>query len=369
MIRSAVRALPRYSFTPHTGEGLIKLDQNEGPLDLPEELRARALERLAREAWNRYPELHPAAVERALAADKGWDADGVVVTNGSNVLLQALAIVAGIGRSVVTVTPTFSVYGLQARLLGAELIEVPLAEGFELPTDALLEAMRGRSGVVFLADPAAPTGNALDRDRLVRVSESAGDDWLIVLDEAYGDFAGSDHADLVAAHANAVSVRTFSKAVSLAGARIGYGLMAPALASEVRKALLPFSFSALQAAVALSVLEEPGYVEARVARARHERDRLADRLRALQGVTVYPSVTNFVLFRVPDAAAVFEGLLARGVVVRRQDHLPGLDGCLRVTAGLPHENAMFLDALEAALADSDSGPGGGSRPATELARG
>lgn len=350
-IRPDVRALSAYRFTPRSGDGIIELDQNEGPLDLPRELRERALRNVATAEWNRYPDVHPVGIEQAVARTYAWDANGVVVTNGSNVLLQALTIVAGIGRTVLTVTPTFSVYGQQARLLGATLKEVPLADGFALPTAALLEAMRASSGVLFLADPAAPTGNALDPDGLVRLLEAGGDDWLVVLDEAYGDFAGSDHRELVARFPNAVSVRTFSKAASLGGARVGYGLMAPAIATEVRKAVLPFSFSVLQEAVARTVLEEPGYVEERVLMARAGRNRILTALRGMPGVQVYPSVTNFVLFRVADAEAVHEGLEALGIVVRRQDHLPGLEGCLRVSAGMPEENEAFIAALARVLSD------------------
>ncbi len=348
-IRASVRELARYHFTPHADDQAIKLDQNEGPLDLPAELREQAIRRIAAADWNRYPELQPLSIEHAVAAKHAWPTDGVVVTNGSNVLLQALTIVAGIGQTVLTVKPTFSVYALQARLLGAELVEVPLAEGFALPTDALLEAMAGRRGVLFLADPAAPTGNQLARDGLLRLLEAAGDDWLVVLDEAYADFGRHDHAELVKRYPTAVSVRTFSKAYALAGVRLGYGLMAPALAGEVRKAVLPFSLSALQCAVGLTVLEEPSYVEARVALARSERDRLFQGMTSMDGVTAFPSSANFVLFRVADAAAVHAGLLDRGVVVRRQDHLPGLAGCLRVSAGLPAENDAFLLALGAVL--------------------
>jgi len=347
-IRPSVRALARYHFTPRTSS--VKLDQNESPFDLPEAVKAAALERMRADAWQRYPELHPRSLQRALAARHDWDPDGVVVTNGSNVLLQALVIVAGIGQTVLTVAPTFSVYGLQARLLGAELIEVPLGDGFALPGEALAAATVGRRGIAFVANPAAPTGNLHPRRALAPLLERAGEDWLVVLDEAYADFAGSDHLDLVAENPHLISVRTMSKAFAMAGARLGYGLMTADLAAEVRKAVLPFSLSGLQAAVALAALERPDYVRERVALTAQERARLFRGLTDTAGVEPFPSVTNFVLFRVRDAEAVYEGLLQRDVVVRRQDHLPGLSGCLRVSVGAPEENDAFLEALAAVLA-------------------
>jgi histidinol-phosphate aminotransferase len=342
-IRASVRALARYHFTPRTSS--VKLDQNESPFDLPDAVKAAALERLRSTAWQRYPELHPRSLEEALAQRHDWDPDGVVVTNGSNVLLQALVIVAGIGQAVLTVTPTFQVYGMQARLLGAELIELPLDDAFALPVRPLLDAMSGRRGVVFVANPAAPTGNVHPSEALQALLDRAGSDWLVVIDEAYADFAGVDHRDLVARYPQALIVRTLSKAFGLAGARVGYGLMRAELASEVRKGLLPFSLSSLQTAVALAALDHPRYIEERVALARRERDRLVEGLAAVPGVEPFPSRTNFVLFRAPNAERVHRGLLERDVAIRRQDHLPGLEGCLRVTAGAPDETDAFLDAM------------------------
>lgn len=348
-IRANVRALARYHFTPRT-EQAVKLDQNESPEDLPAALKDEVVRRIGASAFHRYPELHPVSLERALARKHGWDPEGVVVTGGSNVLLQALAIVAGIGQQVLTVSPTFSVYGLQARLLGAELVEVPLGAGFALPVEGLLGALHGGRGVAFLANPAAPTGNLFPAEAVRTLLDAAGDDWLFVVDEAYAEFAGSDHLALVRAHPTAGSVRTLSKAFALAGVRVGYGLFAPEVAAEVRKAVLPFAVSALQRAVASTVLEHPDYVAGRVARARAERDRIVRALEVMDGVEVFPSVTNFVLFRVADAEATYDGLLRRGVVVRRQDHLPGLAGCLRVSAGTAQETDAFLAALGDALA-------------------
>lgn len=347
-IRASVRALARYHFTPRTSS--VKLDQNESPFDLPAAIKEAALERFQASAWQRYPELHPQTLERAIAARHGWDADGVVVANGSNVLLQALVIAAGISQSVVTVAPTFAVYASQARLLGAELVEVPLLDAFALPGADLARAMAGRRGVVFVPNPAAPTGNLHGRDELTPVLERADDDWLLVIDEAYADFAGSDHSDVVAARPNRVSVRTFSKAFGLAGARVGYALTSPEVATELRKALLPFSVSSFQSAVALAALERPDYVAERVALAVRERERIEAALRSLPGAEPLPSVTNFVLFRVEQAERVHLGLLEHGVAVRRQDHLPGLHGYLRVTAGAPEETDAFLSALREVLA-------------------
>jgi histidinol-phosphate aminotransferase len=347
-LRAEVLGLPAYRFEAH--DAAIKLDQNEAPDDLPEALRSAVLERLAHQPWNRYPELHPQGLAERLGARHGWPADGVAVAGGSNVLIQAATIVAGIGRSVATVRPTFSVYALQARLLGANLVERPLGPGFALPTEALLEVLREGEGVAFVAAPMAPTGNAVAVRDLERLAEAAGDRWLLVVDEAYGEFAQVDHDALARAHPQVVRLRTLSKAFGVAGARLGYALAHPEVAVELRKALLPFAVSALQVAVAEAVLAAPEVVAARVARTVAERERLQAALASRPRVEVYPSVANFLLMRVDDAAAVYAGLLEHGVLVRRQDHLPGLTGCLRVSVGAPKENDAFLHAFDAVSA-------------------
>lgn len=344
-LRAEVLGLPAYRFEAH--DAAVKLDQNEAPEDLPAGLRRAALERLERQAWNRYPELHPQGLAARFGARHAWSADGVAVAGGSNVLIQAATIVAGIGRRVATVRPTFSVYALQARLLGATLVEVPLGPGFALPTAELEDVLRVGEGVVFVAAPMAPTGNGVAPADLERLAAAGGDRWMLVVDEAYGEFANVDHDELARAHPQVVRLRTLSKAFGLAGARLGYALAHPEVAVELRKALLPFSVSALQVAVAEAVLDAPDVVAERVERIVAERDRLSRALAAHRDVEVFPSVANFILMRVDDAAATYRGLLDRGVLVRRQDHLPGLAGCLRVSIGAPAENDAFLKAFDA----------------------
>lgn len=349
VIRDAVRRLPAYRFSHHPQS--VKLDQNEAPDDLSAELRAAVLSRLSDVAFNRYPELHPVTLENAVAARHDWDPAGVVVANGSNVLIQALIILSGLGREVVTVRPNFAVYAAQARILGAELSEHPLDARFALPMAELLADLEAGSGVLFLTDPAAPTGNAHPPEQIAELLQAARrrGTWLSVIDEAYSEFTGRDHLSLIRATENSVALRTFSKAAGLAGARLGYALTSPDVATELRKVLLPFSVSALQVATALAVLERPEVQQERVARLVAGRHYLAEAMSSLPGTAVFPSDTNFILFRVDDPAAVHAGLLERDVVVRRQDHLPGAAGCLRVNVGSEAENEHFLQALAESL--------------------
>ena len=340
-VRPEVLATPAYSFSAraHT----VKLDQNESPYDLPTTLKAEALARLSEVPSNRYPELVGESFRAALARRHAWDEAGLVVGGGSNTLIQAFVIACGLGRRVLSIAPTFSVYSLYANLLNAELTEVPLEGDFALPVEALRGELSRGQGVLFLANPAAPTGNVFAEEAIEELIQAAAPNWTVVLDEAYCQFSGTDLSHFTRTYPHVACLRTLSKAFGMGGVRLGFALAQPELAEQLQKVMMPFSVSSLQLAVGLTVLEHPDFVAERVAETLRERDKLARGLQTLD-VEVFPSETNFLLFRVVDAPRFYEALLARGVLIRRQDHLRGLSGCLRVSVGTPEENHAFLGA-------------------------
>ena len=341
-LRPDLLAAPAYHFTarPQT----IKLDQNESPYNLPDVLKEEVFERLRTLDFNRYPEINGYSLRQKLAEQLSWSAEGIVLSGGSNILIQALVMAAGIGRSVLSVKPTFSVYPLQAGLQGAKLLECALNKDFSLPLDDLKTHLANKQGVFFLANPAAPTGNLFSLETLEELAEASADNWLFVIDEAYCQFSGTDFSQLIERYPHVVCLRTFSKAFGLGGVRLGYALMQEKLAEQIQKVVMPFSVSVLQLAVGEVVLKNGDYTEARIQEALAERSKLFTHLQSLDDVTPYESATNFILFRVADAEAFYNGLLERNIVIRRQDHLPGLSGCLRVSVGKPEENEAFMTA-------------------------
>lgn len=345
-VRAAVRAVPAYPFTPLSAP--IKLDQNENPYDFPEELKAEALRRMAARPWNRYPDLHADTLRDAVARYEGWDPAGVVVTPGSNVLIKLLTELAGIGQTVLTVNPTFSVYTLEAELLGARLVQVPLNPDFSLPVAELRAALeREEPGVLYLTQPHAPTGHAdaeADVRALTEAAEAAG--WVVVLDEAYHQYSRTDYRGLVRGGPARLSLRTFSKAWGLAGVRVGYLLASPELAANLQKLVSAFNVNLLAQAALEVALEQPAYVQARVAEGVRERERVLAALANHPTCQALPSQANFFLLRTPDADAAYRHLLSRGIVVRRQDRLHLLAGCLRVAIGTPEENDALIAAVE-----------------------
>jgi len=326
-------------------EAPIKLDQNESPWDLPLDLKERAMARMRETPWNRYPDMHAEGVRALVARFQAWPEEGVVVAPGSNFLVLALALAA---NRVLDTSPSFAFYEGAARLAGTPFEAVPLEEGFALPVEGLLARMGAQAGVLFLALPHAPTGALFPEPEVRRLADRAREKgWLLALDEAYFQFSGTDHRGLARENPSVVLLRTFSKAFGLGGVRAGYLLAAPEVASSLQAMLPPFDVPVHTAAVLATVLEVPERAKEAAARLVAERDRMISALARHPTWVASPSRANFFLVRTPDAEAAWKGLLEAGVLVRRQDHLPGLRGCLRVSVGTPAENDVFLRAAAA----------------------
>jgi histidinol-phosphate aminotransferase len=340
-IRPAVTASPDYPFAPVNAP--IKLDQNEAAHDFPAHLKAKVLEKIAAAEWNRYPDLNSESIAASIGKFEQWPNDGIVVTTGSNVLISLLTQLAGIGQRVVTAKPNFALYALGANLLGATLIEVPLLPDYTMDMAGLQAASEQGVGVLYLPQPHAPTGSSLGMDAFETLVR-ARPNWVVVIDEAYHQYAGTDARSVARAHPNVVILRTFSKAWGLAGLRMGYALTSAHIASQLQKLVPPFASSILQAATLEVALANPSYVEQGVALAVAERERMQVALKAHPSWVALPSAANFILIRTPDAKRAREQLLAKGVLIRRQDSNVTLEGCIRVTIGQPHENDAFIAA-------------------------
>ena len=331
-------------------EAAIKLDQNESPWDLPEDLKERALERMRRAPWNRYPDMHAEGIRASVARFLDWPAEGIVVAPGSNFLVLALAQAA---NRILDTVPSFAFYEGAAHVTGTPYTSVPLAPGFGLPVDGLVREMdQGDAGVVFVATPHAPTGAIFPVPDVARIAEKSRErGWILAIDEAYCQFSGTDLRPLARENPRVVILRTFSKAFGLGGVRAGFLLAVPDVAAKIQAMLPPFDVPVHTAAVIETVLESPGRAAEVGARLAAERDRVIAGLASHPMWRPYPSRANFFLVRTPDAEAAWRSLLARGILVRRQDHLPGLAGCLRVSVGTPAENDAFLKAAFEAASD------------------
>jgi histidinol-phosphate aminotransferase len=241
----------------------------------------------------------------------------------------------------------FSAY---AALAGLEYVGVLLRPDFTLDTGAFLEAMeRHRPAVVFIAYPNNPSGNLFDEEAVAKVIAAAPG--LVVIDEAYHAFARKTFMTRLAEFPNLVVMRTLSK-LGLAGIRLGYAVGRPEWIREFDKVRSPYNVNSLTHAVAERILEHHDVLDAQAQSIVAERRRLDAELRKLPRITVFPSDANFILVRVPDAAAVFEGMRRRGVLIKNlHTGVPLLEGCVRLTIGTPEENRRCLAAFGEALAE------------------
>lgn len=315
-------------------------------------------------ACRRYPDPQPAALVDALAALYGVPRESLVVGRGSDeaidLVVRALCVP---GRDAVLATPpVFGMYAVSARLQGAPLLEVPLVdEGdrFRIDADAVIaSAVEQGAKVVFLCSPANPTGAAIPPEDIARIATALEGRALVVVDEAYAEFADGDGVlPLRARHRNLAVLRTLSKAHGLAAARIGTIAIDPALARVLRAVQAPYPLPAPCIALALAALSPDALAQtrARVATVRSERSRLRTALAASPGVRgVYATDGNFVLARFDDAQAAFDALLAAGIVVRDQRAARGLGDALRITIGTPAQNDRVLATLAARDASRDA---------------
>jgi histidinol-phosphate aminotransferase len=262
-------------------------------------------------------------------------------------------VTVGPGTRVVIPEPTFTLYALLTGILGGEAVRVPLTAELRYDVEALIEARRrGEAAVTVVCSPNNPTGTSLARHELERLCRAS--DGLVVVDEAYHEFSGETAAPLLEKNANLVVMRTFSKAMALAGLRVGYLLASPEIVREVNKARLPYNLNFFTQTAALAALEEHALLEETVRRLVEERERLLARLADVPGVRAWPSRANFFLLELLDASpqAVFDSLYRRGVLVRDVSSYPMLSRCLRVSVGTPDENEAFVRALGTALGEA-----------------
>jgi len=332
----------------------VRLNTNETPYPPPPAFYARLAARIRTLPLHRYPDRRALLLRTALGVRYGLPPERVWVANGSNEVLQQLfQAYGGPRRTLLLFRPGYSMHGLIAKVTLTPTATVDLDDDFALsPASAAAAVERVRPDIICIASPNAPTGVPVSREAVRALHDAGGA--LVVLDQAYGEFLDDDTADptsLLAELPRLVVVRTFSKAWRLAGARLGYLLGPDWVVDDIRKVRLPYHLDALSQAAGIVALELADEVTAHIAPLIAERERVRAALAALDGIEVFPSAGNFLLFR-SAVGDLWQRLLDRGVLVRDFSRQPRLEGCLRVTIGTPQENDAFLSALSACLEEA-----------------
>lgn len=343
-MRDDLRALEGYHSPQVTVD--VRLNTNESPFPPPAGWRDAFAAELSRVEWHRYPDRAAGELRAGIAALHGVRPDQVFAANGSNEVLQTLLLTfAGPGRTVATFEPTYQLHGHIARLTGATVAEGERAADFTLDLAEVRRVLaEAQPTVTFLCSPNNPTGLEEPESNVREVLRLAPG--LLVVDEAYGQFASWSALGLVDDDVPMVVSRTFSKTWSMAGSRLGY-LVGPSwLVAELDKVVLPYHLDTAKQIAGTLALRFVDEMEERVQLIVRERERLSAAMAAMP-IDVVPSGANFILFRPRSMAGrqVWQGLLDRSVLIRDCSSWPRLADCLRVTVGTPDENDRFLAAL------------------------
>ncbi len=328
----------------------VRLNTNESPYSPPPEFIDAWLDALRAAPLNRYPDRAARALRTALADHVGQPVERLFCANGSNEVLQTILLTfGGAGRTATVFEPTYALHSHIALVSGTRVVVGERAVDFTVDPSAALAFLREhRPALVFLCSPNNPTGTVEPTETVEAVVEAT--DGLLVVDEAYGEFAERSTIDLVADDRPLVVARTYSKVWSMAALRLGFCVAPPWVVEELEKVVLPYHLAVPTQLAGVLALRYGSEMDQRVALLVRERERLRAELGAVDGVTVFPSGANFVLLRVHgDGHALWQRLVDRGVLVRDFSGWPRLADCLRVTVGTPEENDTFLAALREAV--------------------
>lgn len=337
-------------------KGAIKLSSNENPLGPSPEVIREIVKRLEAGELNLnvYPwEKNEEELRDEISRYAGGariEKDNVVLGAGVDGVLDTLArIFIADGDEALIPIPTFSLYESLVKIAGGvpRYIKRESGENFDVPVKDLISACNEKTKLIFISSPNNPTGNCIPEDEIREIIESVDSRAMVVIDEAYAEFAGSSLVNLVTGYENVAVMRTFSKAFGLAGLRVGYGIIPEWLTSAYKKVAIPFSVNSIAIKAAIAALRDQAYLRKTVELVKHERAFLTENLRRVFE-KVYPSEANFVLADVSPAksAVVYAALMKRGIIVRDCSSFRGAgDSFIRVTVGTREQNEKVVEAL------------------------
>lgn len=340
--RKNIQDMPPYvpGEQPPAGTKVIKLNTNENPYP-PSPRAMEVLRNFDGELLRRYSDPMSKAFCNAAARVHGVPADWILAGNGSDDTLAMIVLAcAERGRKVAYPMPTYVLYRTLAQMQDAEIVEVPFDDDYNLPVEQLIAV---GASVTFIASPNSPSGTLAPMEKLEQLAR--GVKGMLVVDEAYADFADSDALGLVKKYDNVIVLRTMSKGYSLAGLRLGYGVANPKLLGVLNKVKDSYPVDAVACAVGAAAMEDQAWKTANAEKVKASRAKLTDDLKRL-GFRVWPSQSNFVLARPPrgDAGRIYQALKAKGILVRYFNE-PRLDDKLRITVGTEEQNAALIEVL------------------------
>lgn len=356
LVRKEIQGLPFYDaesiFPEKLDEKVVKLDLNENLIvssDIVEKLLLKACQGVDA---RRYPPPHGATAVQAISSFYGFDESEVFVGNGSDGLLDLLMkTFVGKQTRVLVVEPTFPLYAYFIQLYGGENVTVLLRPDFGLDVDAILEKSGREPSLLIVCSPNNPTANQFAKSNLKKVVREFNG--LVIVDEAYADFAKYSTLDWTRETDNLIVLRTLSKAFGLAGIRLGFAVSNRSVIEYLKRAAHPFNVNVISQRIAALALQNWDYFKQQIEYIIKEREWLRNALAKIDGVVPYPSDASFILFRITkrgfSSSAVRERLRSKNVFVKKKEYAPLLKNCIRVTVGTRDMNETFVSALKEVL--------------------
>jgi len=335
LLRENIRQLQPYSCArdEFKGEASVYLDANENPYNAP---------------FNRYPDPLQWEVKKLLSDIKGVQAESIFLGNGSDEAIDLLyrAFCEPRIDNVIAIEPTYGMYKVSAAINDVEYRKVLLDENFQFSAEKLLDASNLYTKLIWICSPNNPTGNSMNGSEIIKLLSSF--DGIVVLDEAYIDFAGEkSFTTELNKYPNLVILQTFSKAWGSAAIRLGMAFASAEIISVLNKIKYPYNINILTQKQALLALKNADQVTEWVKTLLAERTVMQSALKELPLVLhIYPTDANFLLVKVPDANAVYQHLVTKSIIVRNRNNVSLCNGCLRITVGTPQENQTLIHELE-----------------------
>jgi len=330
---------------------ILKLNFNEN-LFLPRQKLVDLMKEVAEECDLRlYPQEEEQKLRYAIGDYLQLQQGCIATGNSSDEVMDRIArLFLEKGESALTFAPTFSVFKLGVKYQGAQYIAIPLKNNFRIDIEAMFAAFKPETKLLYLCSPNNPTGNQLELEEVeALIEEFPG---IVMVDEAYGEYADYSVIPLINKYENLVVLKTFSKAFGLAGLRLGYAVANSSLANAINKTPAPYAISTITLTMGRKLLENVGIMKEAVAALKSERTKLTHSLNEISGTQAFNSQTNFVLFNLSKPyEAAYQHMLRRGLIIKRLGKLLNYENCLRTTVGLPDMNAKLLNALTEYLSD------------------
>lgn len=325
-------------------ENVVRLDANENPFPWPEGMKKVLMDEEF--AFNRYPDGGAAQLKQAIARYMKVTPSSVVTGNGGDELIQlVLTVFGGVGKSLVLHPPTFSMYYAAAKLTNTQVIDVPLLEGKKLDLEEMLKAGKQDDvNVILVCNPNNPTGALFPKEDILHLIEETGK--IVVVDEAYSEFSQESMVGELDRYPNLILLRTFSKAFGLAGLRLGYLLGQPTVMELINRARQPFNVNSFSQRAGVAALEFLDQFQVQIEVIRKEIQTIYEALKNILEIEIFPTRSNFILFKPRNAELWYDELLRRGFLVRYMGNLPVVGKCLRLSAGQPQENERLIAALQ-----------------------